>query len=210
MSSQTIGAAPIDSVKRPIVGILGYQGCIAPHEAILKTLGVETRRVRTAEELAVVDRLIIPGGESTTMLTCIERAGTAPALAEFAQTKPVWGICAGAILLAQKVVNPAQPSLNAIDITAHRNFYGSQVESFIADVELCTGAISAAPTPVSASFIRAPHLAAGEHTPGRPPITVAGRLGEQPVFFTQGRIWACSFHVELGSDATLHQRFITA
>jgi len=190
------------------VGILGYQGCIEPHEAICAKLGVSTRRVRSAEELTEVERLIIPGGESTTMLRFIEQTGTASAIQEFAKTRPVWGICAGAILSAQSVSNPTQRSLNLIDITAYRNFYGTQQGSFMGEIEVSETYSSPTATRLLASFIRAPQLNPGPHTPGRSPLTVAARLAEQPVFFTQGHVWACSFHVELGSDTTLHEHFL--
>jgi 5'-phosphate synthase pdxT subunit len=193
-----------------VVGILGYQGCIEPHEAIYARLGAPTLRVRTREELQQVDRLVIPGGESTTMLRFIEQAGMGSAIREFAKTRPVWGICAGAIISAQSVLHPAQKSLNLLDITAYRNFYGAQTESFLAEIEVVGGPYrETSPTPLSVSFIRAPRLDPGAHTPGRQPLTIAARLGDQPVFFIQGAVWASSFHIELGADTTLHERFLT-
>jgi len=186
------------------VGILGYQGCIEPHEAIFKSLGVPYARVRTTEELASVDRLIIPGGESTTMLKFLKLHSMIGSIRDFARTHPVWGICAGAILVANEVTNPQQDSLKLIDIAAHRNFYGSQLDSFTTQLE-----VDLVREPVEAHFIRAPLLSktnvAGSN--GHPLLVHACR-GEQPVFFSQGKVWACSFHVELGKDLTLHQRFV--
>ncbi len=186
------------------VGILGYQGCIEPHEQIFKTLGVQCSRVRTHEELACVDRLIIPGGESTTMLKFLKLHSMFGSVRDFARDNPVWGICAGAILIASEVTNPQQDSLKLIDIAAHRNFYGSQLDSFTIDL-----AVDLVREPVEAHFIRAP-LLSKSHTVGsnKHPLVVHAYHGEQPVFFSQGNTWACSFHVELGKDLTLHQRFV--
>ena len=192
-------------MSRPAVGILGYQGCIEPHEKIFSTLGVSCLRVRTPEDLSRVDRLILPGGESTTMLRFIRLHEMWEPLKSFAATHRVWGICAGSILAAAEVKHPAQDSLNLIDITAHRNFYGSQNESFTAqlEIDLCA-------SPVEAHFIRAPLLAPrASLTPGRPPLVIHAHHKGQPAFFSQGEIWACSFHVELGSDLRLHERFLS-
>lgn len=187
--------------KRPTVGILGYQGCIEPHEAIYAQLGISTLRVKTRDDLARVDRLILPGGESTTMLRFIKLYDMIEPLREFARQRPTWGICAGSILLASEVHNPSQVSLGAIDIVAHRNFYGSQIDSFVTPLQ-----VSILETPIEAHFIRAPLLSA--HTQEiQEPLTVLATFKNQPVFFSQGLVWACSFHVELGPDTRLHQAF---
>lgn len=188
----------------PVVGILGFQGCIEPHESMLSTLGVETLRVRSQEDLSAVGRLILPGGESTTMLRFINRYGMKSAIQSFAQRYPVWGICAGAILMAREVSNPAQDSLCLMDIAAHRNFYGCQLDSFTAALD-----VRGLPSPVEAQFIRAPLLSPLEPTAGRPAIAVESALGSQPVLLSQGHLWACSFHVELGSSTTLHEKFLS-
>jgi 5'-phosphate synthase pdxT subunit len=191
------------SISRPTVGILGYQGCIEPHEAMYASLGVPCIRVRTPEELAAVDRLILPGGESTTMLKFLSLHSMIDPIRSFAKTHPVWGICAGAILIASEVTNPSQSCLSLIDIAAHRNFYGSQLDSFTTPL-----AIDFLPHPVEAHFIRAPLLSlrtTGVARTGE--VQVHAYHDTQPVFFTQGHIWACSFHVELGSDTALHQHF---
>jgi 5'-phosphate synthase pdxT subunit len=165
-------------------------------------LGIPTLRVKTAEELASVDRLILPGGESTTMLRFIKLYNMFEPLREFVKQHPTWGICAGSILLAQEVINPAQASLGAIDITAHRNFYGSQIDSFVTPI-----AISLLDKPIEAHFIRAPLLNDSKHHTGSAPLETLATLQGQPVFFAQGNVWACSFHVELGSDPRLHALF---
>ena len=187
------------------VGILGYQGCIEPHEAIFKALQVNCTRVRTPEDLGRVDRIILPGGESTTMLRFMKLHGMFPALQEFAKSHPVWGICAGAILLASEVTNPSQDSLQLIDIAAHRNFYGSQLDSFNAqiNIDLCA-------EPITAQFIRAPLLTPIKSAKSGPSdaLKIHAYYNNQPVFFSQGNVWACSFHVELGSNLELHRRFV--
>lgn len=185
------------------IGILGFQGCIEPHEKMLRTLGAEPVRVRTREDLLSVDRLIVPGGESTTMLRFLKLYDLIPAIQEFATTNPVWGICAGAILIAKTVHNPEQSSLGLIDISAHRNFYGSQLESFSAPLSI-TG-LSAH---IVAQFIRAPLLNPLTPCEGGASPQVLAHLDTQPVFFAQGKTWACSFHVELGEDTSLHELFL--
>jgi 5'-phosphate synthase pdxT subunit len=186
------------------VGILGYQGCIEPHEKHLLKLGAKVTRVRLAKDLDQVDRLIIPGGESTTMLKFIKLYEMTGAIKEFAKHKPVWGICAGSILIADQVVNPAQESLKLINITAHRNYYGSQLDSFTTrlDIDLLN-------RPIEAHFIRAPLLTHSSNPISQDkPLKVHATLNDQPVFFSQGYIWACSFHIELGDDSSLHAAFL--
>ncbi len=186
------------------VGILGYQGCIEPHEAIFSRLGVSCARVRTQEDLTSIDRLIVPGGESTTMLKFLKLHSMVAPLREFAKSHPIWGICAGAILVASEVTNPQQDSLKLIDIVAHRNFYGSQLDSFTTKLK-----VDLARDPVEAHFIRAPQLSKASTTSSHEhQLKVHAHYDGQPVFFSQGRIWACSFHVELGNDVSLHQSFL--
>ncbi len=187
----------------PVVGILGFQGCIEPHENLLRKLGVQTLRVRTAQDLASVDRLILPGGESTTMLRFLKISGLCEEISSFAKTKPVWGICAGAILAARVVRSPEQDSLNLIDIEAHRNFYGSQLDSFTTKIS-----VAQLSRPIEVQFIRAPKLALLAESQGRPPLTVMAEHDGHPVFLAQGHIWTSSFHVELGEDTSLHELFL--
>ena len=185
------------------VGILGFQGCIEPHEKMLLGLGAQPVRVRTNEELNSVERLILPGGESTTMLRFLNLHDLIPAIQEFAKTKPVWGICAGAILAAKTVSNPTQQSLNLINIAAHRNFYGSQLDSFTVPLS-----IAGLQKPVEAQFIRAPLLTPLPPSEGKESARILARREDQPVFLAQGKTWACSFHVELGTDPSLHELFL--
>ena len=181
-----------------VVGILGFQGCIEPHEAMLTKLGVSFLRVRTEAELNKVDRLILPGGESTTMLKLLKETGLFSAIKEFGNTCPVWGICAGAILIAKEVFDPQQESLGLIDVRARRNFYGSQRESFTKKIR-----VSGIDNEIEVHFIRAPLLEGGSKQ-----VQVLAKLEEQPIFFAQGKIWACSFHVELGKNTEIHEQFL--
>jgi len=188
----------------PVVGILGYQGCIQPHVGLLKKIGVSPVIVSSEEHLRQVDRLILPGGESTTMLKFIESQGLAPALTEFGKKHPIWGICAGAILIAKEVLHPTQRSLDLIDIRATRNFYGSQLDSFTREIPLkvLDGKV------MKCHFIRAPLLTAAESSQKAEKLTSLAEIDGQSVFFAQGRVWATSFHVELGTDPALHEAFV--
>ncbi len=186
-----------------VVGILGFQGCIEPHEKMLSRLGARSVRVRTKEDLRSVDRLILPGGESTTMLRFLKLSGLMDAIQTFGQTNPVWGICAGAILAAREVLSPQQESLNLIDIQAHRNFYGSQLDSFTTDLS-----VTLLQKPIEAQFIRAPRLSPLSVSADRPPLSTMAELEGHPVFLAQGNVWASSFHVELGEDPSLHELFL--
>lgn len=122
---------------------------------------------------------------------------------EFAKTRPVWGICAGAILAAKEVHHPSQDSLNLIEISAHRNFYGSHLDSFTLPLS-----VSGLNKPLMAQFIRAPLLSELPHSPDSKPVRIMARLEQQPVFLAQGKTWASSFHVELGEDPSLHELFL--
>ena len=188
----------------PVVGILGYQGCIQPHVTLLKKLGITPVIVSSEDHLHQVDRLILPGGESTTMLKFIDGQGLAPALIEFGKKNPVWGICAGAILIAKEVLHPTQRSLGLIDIRATRNFYGSQLDSFTREIPfpILDGKV------MKCHFIRAPLLTTFEASHTREKVTSLAEVDGQPVFFAQGKVWACSFHVELGTDPSLHEVFV--
>lgn len=170
---------------------------------MLRRLGAKTLRVRTREELRAIDRLILPGGESTTMLRFLKLSGLSGELQAFAQTNLIWGICAGAILAAREVESPQQDSLNLLDIKAHRNFYGSQLDSFTTPLS-----ITNLPSPVQAQFIRAPRISPLPATAGRPPVSVMAEYDGYPVFLAQGKVWASSFHVELGDDPSLHEHFL--
>lgn len=178
------------------IGILALQGCIDPHIKVLEKLGVKTQKVISPEHLENITHLIMPGGESTVMLKLLHKTGLFNPLKIFAQTKPVWGICAGSILAAQEVVNPTQESLNLLPIRAERNAYGSQIDSFKTLLDFHG-------TQIPADFIRAPKL-----FPLSQSISVLAYHENQPVILRKDKILASSFHVELGEDSTLHQYFL--
>lgn len=180
------------------VGVLALQGCVDPHCKMLESIGAQPLRVRSAAQLETIDRIILPGGESTTMLRLLEKTQMTSALRDFGRTHPVWGICAGSILIAREVHDPEQNSLDLIPIRARRNYYGSQTESFKVSLHVEPFAL-----PLEADFIRAPLL-----EPMSREVKVLARHGDQAVLMQLGKILAASFHVELGSDTRLHEYFL--
>ena len=186
---------------KPRVGVLALQGGFAAHAAILQRLGVRVDEIRTAEQLAAVDALVMPGGESTTMSMLLERSGLLEPLAERLDGgMGVLGTCAGMILLAAEVVDGRadQHSLGLVDITVRRNAYGTQIESFEADI-----AVYGFETPFHAVFIRAP--AVERVGPG---VKVLARHEGRPVLCRSGRATVAAFHPELSGDGRLHARFL--
>lgn len=182
----------------PIVGVLAIQGDFAAHCGALRDAGAAPVLVRKGEQLAEIDGLVIPGGESTTFLKFLERDGFLGALREFVRTKPTFGTCAGCILLAKEVRNPAQPSLGVLDITVERNAYGRQIDSVIetADTKLKGG-------PLEMVYIRAPRIV----KTGRGVKILAERDGF-PVLIEQGNTIAATFHPELSADRRVHAHFV--
>jgi 5'-phosphate synthase pdxT subunit len=182
------------------VGILAIQGDFAMHAKMLDALAAPWMLVKHPADLAAVSGLIMPGGESTTMLKFFAHEGMGTAIKEFAaQRKPIYGTCAGAILLAKEVVNPPQERLGLIDIAIERNAYGRQVDSSVQVGECPT----LADHPVEMVFIRAPIIRrVGEG------VRVLGRCGDLPVLVEQGNILAGTFHPELTTDPTVHQYFL--
>ena len=186
----------------PRVGILALQGDFAMHGKALDELGIEWGLVKTPAELAHVQGLIIPGGESSTLLKLIAAIAMRPALEQFhAQERPIFGTCAGLILLAQKTVRPQQESLGFINIVAERNAYGRQIDSFIA---LGTPLVEdLGPEPLEMVFIRAPKIAAF-----RPGVTPLASCKDEIVLARQGSVLVSSFHPELTVDHRVHQYFL--
>jgi 5'-phosphate synthase pdxT subunit len=180
------------------IGVLALQGCVDPHIELFQRLGAEVRKVRRPEDLESIDRIVLPGGESTTMLTLLDKSGLGPALLDFGRSHAVWGICAGAILIAREVEHPRQRSLGLIDLIAHRNHYGSQLESFTTEVS-----IDLFPGAMKVDFIRAPLL-----KPLSDKVTVHAKHEGVAVLLRQGRVLASSFHAELGEDTRLHRYFL--
>ncbi len=181
------------------IGVLAIQGDFAAHKRALAKIGVDAVEVRRARELQQVDGLIMPGGESTTMLKFIEEENLADPIKQFARSgKPVFGTCAGAILLAREVHNPGQQSLGLMDISVERNAYGRQVDSFISDVDSSfEGGL------LEAVFIRAPRiLSVGAD------VEVLAKLDGEPVFVKEGNMLAATFHPELTHDERAHRFFV--
>lgn len=154
--------------------------------------GVQPREVRSAADLAELSGLILPGGESTVQLWHLEERGLFEPIARACQALPVWGVCAGAILLAREV-RPRQPSLGSVDVVIERNAYGRQVDSFTASIEGC-----------SVAFIRAPRVVA--HGPR---VRVRATHDSAPVWLEQGAAWLTTFHPELSSarPSPFHEEF---
>jgi len=177
------------------------QGAFEAHQHVLRDLGVESVQVRTPSDLDVVDALVMPGGESTTMSHLLQTSGLFNSIdARLKQGMPVFGTCAGMILLAKGVLDGRsdQRSFGAIDIDVKRNAYGRQIDSFETDIALA-GMVE----DFHAVFIRAPQIARlGEE------VTVLARHNEDVVLARQGSVMVASFHPELTNDARIHSMFI--
>ena len=178
------------------VGVLGIQGDYDAHRSVLESLGAHVSLIRNPEDLDAIEALVIPGGESSTFLKFLEQRGFFERLNEFVRTKPTFGTCAGAILLAKEVVGPEQRSLGALDIRVRRNAYGRQLESAIREGEL-NG------VPVEMVFIRAPKIEQVGNG-----VEVLARHGDEPVLVKQGKVMAATFHPELSPDHRIHRAFL--
>ncbi len=182
----------------PHIGVLALQGAFDVHAKRLIELGATATLVRRPDQLATLDALVLPGGESTTFLKNLERDGFYDVLNDFVHTKPVFGTCAGCILLAKDVLNPPQRSFAALDITVERNAYGRQNDSAI-----LTEPTALPGGPLEMVYIRAPRIA--RLGPGIE--TLATRDGS-PTLIRHGRILAATFHPELTADTRIHQLFL--
>lgn len=182
----------------PRIGVLALQGDFLAHARALESEGVETSEVRRCGDLDGLHGLVIPGGESTTLLNLMGDEPWFEKLGSFHEEGgALFGTCAGAILLSKRVTGPDQPSLGLLDAGIRRNAYGRQKESFEIplDLEDLGGSVDAV-------FIRAPRF-----TSLGPEVRVLGRLGDEPVLVRQGRILAATFHPELTGDGRLHRYF---
>ena len=187
----------------PRIGVLAIQGDFAAHTAALREAGAEVCEVRKADELRQVDGLVIPGGESTTLLKFILNPdlGYLEAFREFHQAgKPMFGTCAGLILVAKDVTNPGQFSFGFIDVGVERNSYGRQKESFETVGE---GYLEGTAKPLKMVFIRAPRI-----TRLGSKVDLLATWQEEPVMARQGNILVASFHPELTGDLTVHRYFL--
>jgi pyridoxal 5'-phosphate synthase pdxT subunit len=186
------------------IGVLALQGDFAAHAAAIERAGAVPVLVREREQFREIDGLIIPGGESTTMLKLLRLDGLYDELADFAKGKPVFGTCAGAILMAKDVSRPAQDSLGVMDIAVERNAYGRQIDSRV--VELAPNVEfeeRTAPGKLEAVFIRAPII-----RQVRDGVRVLAEYGGDPVLVEQGRHLAATFHPELTKDDRVHRLFL--
>ncbi|MEK7409159.1 MAG: pyridoxal 5'-phosphate synthase glutaminase subunit PdxT [Acidobacteriota bacterium] len=186
------------------VGVLALQGDFEAHRKALERAGARAVEVRTAAALEALDGLVIPGGESTTMLRLLEDEKLLEPLGRFGRERPVFGTCAGAILLASEVTGPAQPSLGLMDITVERNAYGRQLDSRVVRlVPEPEFASRTAPGELEAVFIRAPKI----RRVG-PRVRVLLYYDGAPVLVADGRHLAATFHPELGADPRIHRLFL--
>jgi 5'-phosphate synthase pdxT subunit len=193
--------------KKPVVGVLALQGDVREHLATLTSLGAEAVAVRRPEELAAVDGLVLPGGESTTIAKLAARFGLLePLRAAVRSGLPAYGSCAGMILLADRILDapPDQETIGGLDVTVRRNAFGRQVDSF--ESEIALDGIDGGP--MHAVFIRAPWVekaGAGVQVLGR---VVGGRADGKIVAVRQGNLVATSFHPELTGDRRVHSLFV--
>jgi 5'-phosphate synthase pdxT subunit len=188
----------LNKPKYPTIGVLAIQGDYAAHADALAESGAEPIEVRKPEQLSSIDGLILPGGESTTVLRFLDKHKFFETLAAYCGDKPVFGTCAGAILLAREVLNPPQRSLGLLDAVVERNAYGRQIDSAILTAE------TALPGgPLEMVFIRAPKIV--ESGPG---VEVLASRDGSPVLVRQGHLLAATFHPELSADRRVHQLFV--
>ena len=185
---------------KPIIGVLALQGAFREHRQALERLGATVREVRLPEELDGLAALVIPGGESTTMIKLMAPYGFDTALPEFAKTgAAIWGTCAGAILIAQDIDGfPEQYSMKLLDMTVARNAYGRQVASFEAPIES-----EQLDNSFNAIFIRAPKILTVADD-----VEILASYAENPIWVRKGKIMATVFHPELSNDDRIHAYFL--
>lgn len=182
------------SGKKPVIGVLALQGAVDLHKPHIEAAGGEFMAVKTQTEFDSVDGFILPGGESTTMLKLIDNFGLWESLEHNFRKKPVWGICAGAILMADKVLNPSQKSFGLISVAVNRNGYGRQLDSHVAEIG-----------GYSVSFIRAPIISQVENG-----VDVLAIHQNAPVWVRAGKVMATTFHPELTLQfpSPMHRKFM--
>ncbi len=183
------------------IGVLGLQGAYAKHLAVLQQLDVQAVDVRKPEDLEECHGLIIPGGESTTMTKLINEIDMHDALLKFSVDRPVFGTCAGMILMAAKVDDGRVKTLNLLDIEVERNAYGRQVDSFIDELDVTTNGQAFSMRGV---FIRAPRIKnMGDG------VEVLASVNGEPVLVQEGHHMAAAFHPELTGETRIHNYFST-
>ena len=186
--------------SRPLVGVLALQGDFARHASSLKAAGARVTRVVRPDDLEACQGLVIPGGESTTLMHLAREGGMVQPLRDFARRGALMGTCAGLIILARNLAGTDMETLALLDIKAERNGFGRQVDSFIDRVDLHIGDQT---QNVEGVFIRAPRiLAVGQG------VSVLAKWRDEPVMVRSGRILALTFHPELTGDARIHKYFV--
>lgn len=184
----------------PVIGVLALQGDFEAHLHMLQNMGIAARLVRTREELLDTSGLIIPGGESTTIGKLMDLHGlTEPIRRKVEDGMPVFGTCAGMILLATDIQGSSQLRLGLLNITVARNAFGRQIESFEADIPMP----AIGPDPVRGVFIRAPYV-----TRSGPGVEELARFRDKVVAVQSGSILATAFHPELTADTRVHAYFV--
>jgi 5'-phosphate synthase pdxT subunit len=193
--------ADAPATSRPRIGILAVQGDVREHAAALREVGADPVEVRLPRDLVGLDALILPGGESTTMRKLIDLYGLREPIVALARGgAPVYGTCAGMILLADRIANGEEPVLRLLDITVERNAYGRQLDSFEADIAIPT----LGDEPLHGVFIRAPVV-----SQVGPEVEVLARDPDgRPIAVRQGRVIATAFHPELTPDRRLHRLLV--
>jgi len=188
------------TIRTPVVGILGLQGDYQKHGEVLDAIGVASRVVRAHEDFDAVDRLIIPGGESTVMVRLLKRLDLETAFVSFIRSRPVWGTCAGMILLASRVNDDSIIPYSVIDIEVDRNGYGRQVFSTVIPSIL---SLNGARESFDMVFIRAPRV-----TRVGGGVSVLLTRGNDPVLLAQKNVMVSTFHPELTGSTRLHEYFV--
>ena len=187
-------------MKAAVIGVLALQGAFAKHMQMLSTLGFKAIEVRKPEELSSCDALIIPGGESTTMMKQMDYINFSGAFQSFASKKPVFGTCAGLILMSQEILADQMRPFNLLDISVERNAFGRQIESFHVDVSVDLGKEKSHST--QAILIRAPRIRRiGAE------VRVLASLDGEALLVQQGHHLGATFHPELGNDPAIHKYF---
>jgi len=182
------------------IGVLALQGAFLEHEKVLRSLGCDTVQVRKKEHLDGLDGLILPGGESTTIGKLMDQFELTDPVREMAgDGMPLFGTCAGLIMMAKEIVDSDQLRLGLMNIVAHRNAFGRQVDSFETDLEVK----GLGTEPFRAVFIRAPYI-----KEVRNGVEVLAAVGDKVVLAREGSLLAAAFHPELTEDTRIHQYFL--
>jgi len=189
-------------VNSLVIGVLALQGAFAKHAEMLRSLGVKVIEVRKPEELESCDGLVIPGGESTTMFKQMKFVDFVDPFRKFSQQKPVFGTCAGLILMSEKIIGDEMQPFHLIDVQVQRNAFGRQAESFQTEVDLQLPSKPIQQVP--AIFIRAPKICQlGDQ------VNVLATLNGEPVLVRQSKHLGATFHPELTGNSTIHAFFLT-